>query len=437
MANIHHTKGAPSPGGAVRVFIAIPTYDGKITAPCAKSLFDAISHLIEKGIGYEVFIMAGNCHVDDARNGCVREFMQSECTDLFFIDADVGFEGYAIAHLLGMDKDIVAGVYPKKHEDIDFPVTVPPSTDLYADQEGCVEVLGAPTGFMRIRRNALEKLWEANKHRRFIGQKDTQESFPYTIIFERTYENGHRYSGDYAFCRKWQELGGKVYVYPELFFSHEGSKEWCGTLGSYWRDKHGVTEQRFSEAITRLRNGDMSNELFVWLIEGWGNHWAVDASCLLTLFVLALETKGTILECGSGVSTIVLAIAAERTGAKLVTLENDSMWAFKVSETLSKYDLCHTVTPTKIQDFDGYSWYDYSTEKEIDMVFCDGPPRGIGRAGIVHRMKDKLLSATVLMDDTEDSHHQEIMSTLANGRKVESYGKFSWCKGVRDADTKI
>lgn len=31
-----------------------------------------------------------------------------------FIDADIGFDGAAVAQLMAADKDIVCGIYPKK-----------------------------------------------------------------------------------------------------------------------------------------------------------------------------------------------------------------------------------------------------------------------------------------------------------------------------------
>ena len=34
-----------------------------------------------------------------------------------FIDADIGFDGNAVAQLMAADKDIVCGIYPKKEVD--------------------------------------------------------------------------------------------------------------------------------------------------------------------------------------------------------------------------------------------------------------------------------------------------------------------------------
>jgi len=37
-----------------------------------------------------VSVAGGDPHVDDNRNAIVREFLAGDCTDLLFIDSDVG-----------------------------------------------------------------------------------------------------------------------------------------------------------------------------------------------------------------------------------------------------------------------------------------------------------------------------------------------------------
>ena len=55
-----------------------------------------------------------------ARNYCAHMFLQSDATHFMFIDADIEFDPLDVLSLMslcdeGTDKDIVCGVYPKKH----------------------------------------------------------------------------------------------------------------------------------------------------------------------------------------------------------------------------------------------------------------------------------------------------------------------------------
>src|SRR5690606_1740714 len=118
-----------------------------------------------------------------------------DCTDLVFLDADVSWNPDDLIKLIKHDRDVVAGVYPKRSSrDKDFPVHVLPGVALQADSDGLVEVAGAPTGFMKIKRHVLEKMWEKNEHRQFLGSGSKPGDPPYRIIFERTCEGGRRWS---------------------------------------------------------------------------------------------------------------------------------------------------------------------------------------------------------------------------------------------------
>lgn len=432
MAKLYHVKG---PQGPQRAFLAIPTFDGKLHGPCLYSLLQSLPLLEKANIGYDVFVLGGNCHVDDARNGCVREFMLTDCTDLVFIDADVGWRPKDLVTLLSYDRDIVAGVYPKKSDEEDFPVHFPSDTEIWSDADGLIEVHGAPTGFMRIRRNVLELMCEKFKHKQYHGQNqdDPNKGTPYTILFERTFDQGYRLSGDYAFCFKWRFLGGKVYVDPNMLFVHEGLKEWGGsTLGDFLKRKHGVyaleKEQRMDEAVRRLRAGEMDDELFVWLVEAWNNPWSATPEFLSTVFRLALQAKGTVLECGSGITTLVLAIASERTGNELVSMEHEKGWLCEVQRLLNRYDLNkHPIQISYsplVTDSKG-TWYLPPDVGDLSLVICDGPQRKYGRGGLYRIMGPFMRNAVVIADDCEDEEELKHISewSQANDRRFEIMGE--------------
>lgn len=430
MSVLSHVRNpGPRKGVGNYVFIAIPTGSGSIAAPCIASVVGALPILEREGIGWDLFLMAGNCHVDDARNGCVREFLKTDCTDLFFIDADVGFDPEALAKLLKLDRDLVAGVYPKKQDREEFPVRVRSGVELWAETDGVVEVLGAPTGFMRIRRNVLEKMTKVFSDRQFKGQSDGPDDPPYTEIFARTLTNGERMSGDYAFCQKWRDMGGKVYVDPEIPFSHEGPKEWVGVLGDYWRRTYGVTEARYVDAIKRLREGDVAPELFIRLYQGWGNNWAATPELLQAAFHAALRAGGPILECGSGLSTLVLAIAGERAGNPVVSLESDPQWYGRVFAELQRVGLKADVRFSPIVQHEGFKWYAKPEIEPVGMVLCDGPAREFGREGLFKLLASEIKGAAIVMDDVDDPRCAELLNGWAamNGHVVKPMGKFAVC----------
>ena len=123
MSKITHTLGAQS--CAPKVFIASPTYTGKFDARFMHSLIKSLFLLAENGIGYELFTLSHHCHVDDSRNKIVTNFLKSDCDSLVFLDADVFWEPECLLDLVRHDRDIVAGVYPKRSmTDTEYPVVV-------------------------------------------------------------------------------------------------------------------------------------------------------------------------------------------------------------------------------------------------------------------------------------------------------------------------
>jgi predicted O-methyltransferase YrrM len=377
-------RGRDRPGP--HIFIAIPCH-GEISAQTFSAFFEGAQLLDAAGFTVTLCTEAGNCHVDDARNSLTREFLKTDATDFVFIDADVGFRAEDLLRLVSVDRDIVAGVYPKKQSPEDFPVYTLGGVELRADTDGLVEVEAVPTGFLRIRRAVIETL--ADKAVSFIGQAG--DSLPYHVIFERIVDSGRRWSGDYAFCRKAKAAGYRIFVDPEMGFTHTGANTWSGSLGAFWKRKHGVEgqllAQGFDDAVTALKSGKAKAEHFIALAQGWGNGWSASPELLVHIY---RRCRGRVLECGSGLSTFIMAAA----GCEVTALEHDPMWASFLQAMLDRYDLRANIVCKPLSG----EWYDFAGG-DYDCLVIDGPPRTRGnRAEALNRVRADL----IIWDDYED-----------------------------------
>lgn len=206
-----------------KLFVAIPTYDGKLSIKLAYTLAALMPMAMKHGISVKLGHVSGCSIITMARNMLVDQFLQSDCTELLFIDSDVLAKPEDILRLMAQsgDKDITAGSYPRRAKDRKF------FMDLYFDEKDELEFDGAlmriqrvGTGFMLIRRNVIEHI--AEKSQKYLGQDGTGQV---ANVFEFTMLDGKFVGEDYSFCDKARAEGFKVWLDVEISLPHVGQEE--------------------------------------------------------------------------------------------------------------------------------------------------------------------------------------------------------------------
>jgi hypothetical protein len=143
------------------------------------------------------------------------------------------------------------------------------------------------------------------------------------------------------------------------------------------------------------------------ILYGWGNEgWAADESYAATVMSEALKTRGAVLECGSGATTVLLGLVAERTGSEVWTLEHLPEWADRVRRTLQRLRIRTVrVVSAPLRDRGEYAWYEVDPgilPGAFSLAVCDGPPSSTkgGRFGLVPEMRGRLANGSmILLDD--------------------------------------
>lgn len=414
-------EAASNEAASQHAFIAIPAYEGP-SSILMHSLWAAQIALNAANIRATLEIAEGNCHVDDARNSLVRDFLESDCTDLVFIDADLGFDSVDLVKLLSHDRDVVAGVYPKKQVEDEFTVRPIPG-ELWTDEDGLIEVLGVSTGFLRIKRHVLEQL-EADAPKFWGSKEDPRERRPIPIIFERTYAANSRFSGDYTFCEKWRKLGGSIWADPFMAFEHQGLHSWCGSVADHWKTSSGVYAKQFDDNIERLKQGDSS--VIHDLRRGYANEFSAEEDLLHACYEVAKEAQGPILETGTGLSTLIMACA--NPNVEIHCLEHDPVFASHTQHFVDGFGLDNvTIHFGHLRDYGEWKWYDKDLIPELDyaMVLCDGPPICLARRGALYVFcGDMIRNAHILMDDANDRYVLDLRTYAEEiGRKVHILGQ--------------
>lgn len=211
------------------VMIATPTIDGRLDYRFVSSLMRSFDALRAKGIVHTVNFEVGNSLIADARNRLVRNFLQSDFTDLLFIDSDIGWEPDDVLRLLSWNVPLVAGVYPKKRDEVSFVVKF--GQAIHARGE-LLTAERVGTGFMRIRRDCLECLIQAHPEWQMLDDNGAPGDC-YHAVFNTAIVNGVFLSEDYLFCDRWRELGGEVLIDPAIPLDHIGTRVFNARLKDY------------------------------------------------------------------------------------------------------------------------------------------------------------------------------------------------------------
>jgi hypothetical protein len=172
---------------------------------------------------------------------------------MLFIDADIGFEPEQVFRLLRFDADMSAAAYPIKEIAWDRVVQAAQAgrdvkraglnyVTAWADsrvtaRNDFARVRYAGTGFLMIKRAAMEKLRDAHpelRYRRvhYAGSDAFAESTNRYALFDTMIDpvTGEYLSEDFAFCRRWTDLGGEIWLDLRSKLSHMGQQEFAGDL---------------------------------------------------------------------------------------------------------------------------------------------------------------------------------------------------------------
>jgi len=239
-----------------KFFIATPCYGGALTEPYFRSTIKLMTFFNGHKVPLAFGTIANESLVTRARNVLLAYFLNSDYTHLMFVDADIEFQVDDILKLWMHDRDVVVGAYPKKGVNwthIKEAVLLDPSRQhtsqqigalgsdyainfKFIDREkkqvgvenGLIKLHDAGTGFMMIKREAILKLIKKYPEMKYnndvqMGGVDLKDNF-YALFDTMIDPIDKRYlSEDYTFCRRWQDMGGDIWLDPSISLNHYGS----------------------------------------------------------------------------------------------------------------------------------------------------------------------------------------------------------------------
>ena len=233
------------------VFIAVPCYGCKMNIKFLTSLLRLESFCLVHGIRLTFEFIGNESLISRGRCVLAERAMKSNATHLLFIDADIAFDVVTVLRLAAFNAPVTAGIYSKKGLDFNsvmstgkaavendtsrtssdpiklgakladaalgFNINLVQGKTSHDVRNGFIEVLDAATGMMMIRLDSLRALREIYYDDLRVANDipSSRDVMPeYVALFETFIcpETRRFLSEDYAFCRKCQANGMRVFA---------------------------------------------------------------------------------------------------------------------------------------------------------------------------------------------------------------------------------
>jgi len=348
-----------------KVCFAIPTITGDMRCETMISIMEAVIMCRELGIDTDVLVLA-NCPVlPVARNTLVAMFLADpDATDLFFIDYDVKFNAEAVIQLLRRPEEIIAGAYRVKVDDsTTWAVEIHHENGVPCGKVDGDEVLiradFLATGFMRIKRGVFPKLQAAYPELRYrenvikTENRKIEEAYDYFAMGVDGVR-GRYTTEDFSFCQRWRDIGGELWVYPNIDFDHIGKKAYKGNYHEWLISLPGSSIERALSVP-----GWMTPKELHWLALQATKHRAiVEVGCWMgrSTTALAMHTTGVVYAVDTWEGT---------------PAEHSEIMKSLTPENLFKAFQHHTAGLSNIEAIKRPSIETAKDFKQVDMVFID------------------------------------------------------------------
>jgi hypothetical protein len=243
----------------IHLVVATPCFGGQVSSIYASSIFHLQRAVrCQSNLVLTIQMRDGDALITRARANLVTLFLDDPAaTHLLFVDADIGFAPEQVFRLIESGADVVAGVYPIKRVNwdkarrmlqtsaasapsaaLDYVLEID-DPDRVVVVNGFTRVRYAGTGFLMIRRHVLERMCAhpAYAPLQFFREHslDALSGSPNRFaLFECMIDaaTGTYLSEDFAFCKRWTDIGGEIWADLQSRLDHVGPSVFHGDVSS-------------------------------------------------------------------------------------------------------------------------------------------------------------------------------------------------------------
>jgi hypothetical protein len=219
-----------------RVVFCVPTVK-RPYQQCLDSLEASLPLLDAAGIEHGMVNEVGNPYISAARATMLRKALDAKADIVVFIDHDLSWRPADMLKLVQTEGDVVGGTYRFKADEVSYMGTIH-STHAgtpVVRADGAIKARLLPAGFLKVTAAAVDRFMTAYPDLCY-GEKYRLS----VDLFNHGAHKGVWWGEDYAFCRRWEEMGEDAWLVPDLQLDHHSvDRSYPGNFHMYLRQQPG------------------------------------------------------------------------------------------------------------------------------------------------------------------------------------------------------
>jgi glycosyltransferase involved in cell wall biosynthesis len=202
----------------VKVALCCPTVERPFDAFVASGLAE-VPLLEAAGIEHQTVFEVGCPYISHARSRMLRKALDWKPDAVVFLDHDLSWKPGDLLKLIQTKGDVIAGTYRLKKDEEEYMgrLVVKDGYPVVRD-DGCIRADWVPGGFLKVTAEAVDTFMRAYPDLVYGTAWN-----PAVDLFNHGAHQGVWWGEDYAFSRRWNELGGEIWFVPDLDLTHHAA----------------------------------------------------------------------------------------------------------------------------------------------------------------------------------------------------------------------
>lgn len=208
-----------------------------------QSLEACIPAVEAAGYEHQAGFVVDNPYISGARATLLRKALDAKADIVVFLDHDVSWRPQDMVKLLETNGDVVAGTYRFKKDDEEYMGEIAADADGFpvVREDGALRAFKAPAGFLKVTATGVDRFMGAYPELVFGPRYN-----PSVDLFNHGAIEGVWFGEDYAFCKRWCERCGDLWIVPDMDIGHHSKdRDYPGNFHEFLLkqpggSKHGV-----------------------------------------------------------------------------------------------------------------------------------------------------------------------------------------------------